>query len=227
MAKKLSVISFVFTVFFLPVTVLATTCCLMKDTLLVKQASDAIPAPEYYQYYSVDVTDCGNCNITGTPHANLTDGYQKTDYSCVANSHSDNIGVGGSCISDSVGSGVVSNGISGTQAGNGIGGTPTGNGISGSSADCSNGVCHLPNPLPASIDSIPKLIGKVINSIMGIIGAICLVMFIIGGVTWLTAMGNDKTVAKGKAILVWAIVGMVVIFSSYVIVNFVIQTLQA
>ena len=62
---------------------------------------------------------------------------------------------------------------------------------------------------------------------MGIIGAVCLAMFIVGGVTWLTAAGNDKTVAKGKAILVWAVIGMVVIFSAYVIVNFVIQTLQA
>lgn len=80
----------------------------------------------------------------------------------------------------------------------------------------------LTNPLGEGKTSIPELIGRIINGVLGIVGSLALVMFIYGGFTWMTAAGNSEKVQKGKDILIWASIGLVVIFASYALVNFVI-----
>lgn len=87
------------------------------------------------------------------------------------------------------------------------------------------GVTELRNPLDG-IDSPQELIGKIINAVMGLIGSIALLMFIYGGFTWLTSAGNTEKVKKGKDILVWAAIGLVFIFSSYALVNFIINSIK-
>ena len=81
----------------------------------------------------------------------------------------------------------------------------------------------LTNPLGDPSPDIPTLIGKIINAALGIVGSIALVMFIYGGFTWMTAAGNAEQITKGKNIIVWAAIGLVVIFASYSLVNFVIK----
>lgn len=88
------------------------------------------------------------------------------------------------------------------------------------------GPVSLDNPL-GDVKSLPVLIGKIIKALLGITGSIALVMFIYGGFTWMTAAGSPEAVSKGKNILIWAVVGLVVIFSAYGLVNFVIGSLTA
>jgi hypothetical protein len=88
-----------------------------------------------------------------------------------------------------------------------------------------SGRVTLPNPLQTAEPNI--LIGQIINAVMGIIGSLALVMFIYGGLTWMLAAGNNEKVQKGKNILVWATIGLVVIFSSYALVRFVFTGLGA
>lgn len=86
-------------------------------------------------------------------------------------------------------------------------------------------VVSLSNPLGTA--SIPGIIGKVINAALGIVGSLALIMFIYGGITWMTAAGNEQNVTKGKNIIIWATLGLVIIFSSYAIVRFVLQAIGA
>jgi len=90
-------------------------------------------------------------------------------------------------------------------------------------AGCS--VC-LTNPLTGTTKSegIPTLLGNVINSVLGIIGSLALVMFIYGGATWMLSAGNQEQVTKGKNILIWATLGLVIIFTAYALVRFVLTT---
>ena len=81
----------------------------------------------------------------------------------------------------------------------------------------------LTNPLGTDITP-QALIGRIINAVLGIVGSIALAMFIYGGFTWMTAAGGAEKVQKGKDILIWAAIGLVVIFASYALVNFVIFT---
>jgi len=89
---------------------------------------------------------------------------------------------------------------------------------------------RLVNPLggsqsnPGGNTSIPILLGKIINSVLGITGSLALVMFIYGGITWMTSAGNQEQVSKGKNIIIWAAIGIVIIFTSYALVKFVLTT---
>lgn len=76
---------------------------------------------------------------------------------------------------------------------------------------------------PMNIDSPQTFIGKIINIIMGVVGSIALIMFIFGGITWMTAGGNEQKVKKGVGILVWSVIGLVAIFLSYAIVNILLK----
>jgi len=85
----------------------------------------------------------------------------------------------------------------------------------------SSGVVTLTNPLGKDVTPA-AFIGTVINGILGVVGSLALVMFIYGGLTWMTSAGGAEKVKKGKDILVWATIGLVIIFSAYALVNFVI-----
>lgn len=84
----------------------------------------------------------------------------------------------------------------------------------------------LTNPLGEDYSSINKIIGKVINSVMGIVGSLALLMFVYGGLTWMTSSGSQEKVKKGKDILIWSAIGLVVIFSAYGITSFIINFLS-
>lgn len=95
---------------------------------------------------------------------------------------------------------------------------------SGTSQTDTNGKVCLPNPLGKSGTDIPILLGKIISSVLGVVGSLALVMFIYGGITWMLSAGNQEQVTKGKNILIWATIGIVIIFSAYALVKFVLTT---
>lgn len=81
----------------------------------------------------------------------------------------------------------------------------------------------LTNPLGESDPRI--LVGRLIRAALSVSGTVALVMFLYGGIVWLTSMGNSELVAKGKKVLIWSILGIVVITSAYVITNAVFGAL--
>jgi len=85
---------------------------------------------------------------------------------------------------------------------------------------------NLPNPL-GDITSIPQAIGRVINMFTGIAGSIALLMFVYGGVLWLTSGGNEERITNGKKAIVWASIGLFVIFGSYAILRVIFIALDA
>lgn len=71
-------------------------------------------------------------------------------------------------------------------------------------------------------DSIPKLIGQIIDIALGIAGAIAVLFVIVGGFQYMTAGGSDDQVKKGKATIFNALIGIVLIVLAYAIVNVVV-----
>ncbi|MBU0636923.1 pilin, partial [Patescibacteria group bacterium] len=72
---------------------------------------------------------------------------------------------------------------------------------------------------------IPTFLGNVIKGIMGVVGSLALVMFIYGGIIWMISGGNQENVTKGKNILIWTTLGIIMVFMAYAIVKLVIETL--
>ncbi len=83
----------------------------------------------------------------------------------------------------------------------------------------------LYNPMSGTKD-VPTLIGKILSIVIGIIGAIALVMFIFGGFLWMTSAGDTGSIKKGKDTMVYAVLGLVVVFSARAILSFVFENLK-
>jgi hypothetical protein len=92
----------------------------------------------------------------------------------------------------------------------------------GNAGISNNSPTTITNPLGSGIETPQALIGKVINSVLGIVGSLALVMFVYGGLIWMTSSGSSEQVKKGRDILIWAAIGLVIIFSAYGLVRFVI-----
>ena len=82
---------------------------------------------------------------------------------------------------------------------------------------------NLINPLATS--DVRVILGTIIKAALGLSGSIALLMFILGGFLWLTAGGNPEKIEKGKQVLIWATVGLIVIFFAYTIVTAVIKAI--
>lgn len=81
-------------------------------------------------------------------------------------------------------------------------------------------------PLPLSNISVAGVIGRVINALLGIVGALALLLFVWGGLTWMTAAGDSSKVDKAKKTITWAALGLLAIFASYTILNLVITAFR-
>lgn len=81
------------------------------------------------------------------------------------------------------------------------------------------------NPLQ-NVTSIPDLVNNIITVILGVVGALALAMFIYGGVMWMTSAGNTQRIEKGKETLIWATIGLLIIFMSYAILRLIFQALS-
>lgn len=75
---------------------------------------------------------------------------------------------------------------------------------------------------PLGDRQLPEIIGDAIRVGLGVVGAVALALFVYGGFVWMTAAGNAQRVSKGREILIWATIGLVVIFTSYALLNFVL-----
>lgn len=88
--------------------------------------------------------------------------------------------------------------------------------------DCPSGNC-LKNPLGDKMTDPNIVIGKIINSVLGVVGTIALAMFIYGGLRWMTSAGEKDGVTAGKETIKWATFGLIIIFMAYAIINFVLK----
>ncbi len=69
---------------------------------------------------------------------------------------------------------------------------------------------------------VQLVIGNVIKAALGIVGSIALLMITYGGFLWLTSMGNANQVEKGKNTLIWATIGLALIFGAYALTSYII-----
>ncbi|HNV97232.1 MAG TPA: Ig-like domain-containing protein [bacterium] len=72
--------------------------------------------------------------------------------------------------------------------------------------------------------SIEEIAGNIIQLFLGLLGFVMLVIIIISGFKWMTSGGNPEKITKAKKMLVAAVVGLVIILSSYIITVFLMRT---
>ncbi|NUM25905.1 MAG: hypothetical protein HUU49_04835 [Candidatus Buchananbacteria bacterium] len=78
----------------------------------------------------------------------------------------------------------------------------------------------------ANATNLPRIIGRAINALFGIIGVIFLTVVLIGGYEWMTSGGSEEKIAKGKKFIINGINGMIVIFLAYALVYVIMFSLS-
>jgi hypothetical protein len=74
-----------------------------------------------------------------------------------------------------------------------------------------------------SLNDIMSIVISVSGWILGIVGSLALLMFVYGGFMFLISAGSSDKIGQAKKILVAAVIGLVIVFSSYMIIRFVAQ----
>lgn len=80
---------------------------------------------------------------------------------------------------------------------------------------------------PSDLFGDKGIFKQVTNTILYIVGIIAVVMLIIGGIKYLLSGGDSKKVTDAKNTVLYAIIGLVICFLSFAIVNFVISALPS
>jgi len=85
----------------------------------------------------------------------------------------------------------------------------------------------LPTKSPENyeLEDIMELIKNVRDLALEVIGAVAVIFLIIGAYFYLTAYGNEEKAQKGKTIIIWTIVGIIVILLASVIIELVSSAL--
>lgn len=165
---------------------------------------------------------CANINAQVTSCFTEVDGTACTDI---------NAGISGACQGGvcsainnpgaSLGAGTPTGGTPGNTTGTPTGGTPgvqpSGTGI----------VIPTGTGLPAPPGGIAQIIRNLLTWLLGIVGVIAIIGFIISGIQYLTSAGDEDQMQSAKRNMLYAIIGVVVVLSSFVIIQAIQYALEA
>lgn len=70
-----------------------------------------------------------------------------------------------------------------------------------------------------------SITGTVINGLVSFLGVIFVCFIVYGGYLWMTAMGKEQQVAKGKDLITEAVIGLIIVVAAYAITYFIISNL--
>jgi hypothetical protein len=90
---------------------------------------------------------------------------------------------------------------------------------------------QLAQKIDAPSNNIPTMTGddllkNALNLTYFLAGVIAVIVIIVAGLMYATSSGDSGRVAKAKNLLTYAIVGLVVVVSAFVITNFVVGRFQ-
>lgn len=74
---------------------------------------------------------------------------------------------------------------------------------------------------------LPTTIGKMIGVLLSVLGIVFLIIVIYGGITWMTASGEEAKVQKGKKMLIEGAIGLIICLSAYSLSLYVVQKITA
>lgn len=86
----------------------------------------------------------------------------------------------------------------------------------------------LPDPLTTGDNHLTALqvVGYALRAMLGMLGAVTLLMFVYGGFMLVWAHGNEEMIKKGQTTILWAVIGMAFVLSSYALLKYLFQLIQ-
>jgi len=81
--------------------------------------------------------------------------------------------------------------------------------------------------MPAELVGDGGVINQFTNIVLYIVGFISVIMLIWGGIRYIISGGDSKKITDAKNTILYAILGLVIVFFAYAIVNFVLNAIGA
>lgn len=91
-----------------------------------------------------------------------------------------------------------------------------------SGVNCVTEGVNATNTGGSSTSSLPAVLKKIVNVLLFIIGAVSVIMIVIGGLKYVTSNGDSSQVTSAKNTIMYAVIGVIVALLAYAIVNFVV-----
>lgn len=92
-------------------------------------------------------------------------------------------------------------------------------------AKLSNGGFNIGEQQLPEYCSTNTLYNKIIRGALYAVGIVAVIVIIYGGYMYMTAAGSDEQRKRGRTILTWAIVGLIVVILAVVLVNIAVKLL--
>ncbi len=71
--------------------------------------------------------------------------------------------------------------------------------------------------------SLEVLFGNITNALIFIIGAVSVIMIIVGGLRYVTSNGDPKQAESARNTIMYSVIGIIIAIASFSIVNFVVS----
>lgn len=98
--------------------------------------------------------------------------------------------------------------------------------VSAAPADKINeGVIAIGGGEPQNQRPLAAIVRDIVNVILYVLGAIAVIMIIIGGFRYVLSGGDSSSVTAAKNTIFYAVIGLIVAILAYAIVNFVVGSL--
>ncbi|OYX40932.1 hypothetical protein B7Y94_05870 [Candidatus Saccharibacteria bacterium 32-49-12] len=81
------------------------------------------------------------------------------------------------------------------------------------------------NGVPTTLTGNGGVLTTISNTLLFIIGALSVIMLVIGGLRYTVSGGNSASVTAAKNTILYAIVGLLVAFFAYAIINWVLGSI--
>ncbi len=89
------------------------------------------------------------------------------------------------------------------------------------------GVAPVSNVINLAVADPRVIIGRIIQIALSFLGAIALVLIMYAGFLWMTSSGDEEKITRAKQILKNAVIGLIIILSSWAITTFLLSRLLA
>ena len=89
--------------------------------------------------------------------------------------------------------------------------------------DTEFGASALNGLVTATTRSLFDIVTGIVNTVLYFLGAIAVLLFLYAGWLWFSSRGNKDQIDKAKKIMISAVIGLAIIFSSYAIVNWIFK----
>jgi len=88
-------------------------------------------------------------------------------------------------------------------------------------SDCASGSGQV----TGSLFGNGSIVNNVINIMLFIIGILCVIMIIYGGIRYTISRGEEKEITGAKNTIMYAIIGLIIAIIAYALVNWVFTTI--